>query len=181
MQFLLSRLWGDKKGKKKMPPAGFKPAHQVLLVFQAAAGWGVVDLSFFPSCGFVMMGPGLSCSLHSCPASRPVPWFTSGLPVPSCAWPMPSVYQLCCSWGEPNRGNSHTTFPLFAVLGARHSQSLFRVVLLPLCVKCFWGLWHVGGAGRGSGPGCRGGPMQRQWWLQGCSRGSGVSSCGIFP
>ena len=52
-------------------------------------------------------------------------------PLSVCARLAPSIQQLCCPWCAPIRGNSHTTFSLFAVPGARHSQNLFRVVQPP--------------------------------------------------
>ena len=80
----------------------------------------------------------LSCNLHRCPASSPVPQF--GSPVPFCTQPMSSVHKLRCPWGAPIRGSSHTTFSIFAVLGTRESQSPLRVVQPLRWVKSFWGL-----------------------------------------
>ena len=51
--------------------------------------------------------------------------------VPFCTQPTPSVHQLCCPRGAPIRGNSNTTFSFFAVLDARDSQRLFRIVQPP--------------------------------------------------
>lgn len=123
-----------------MLPAHFKLVKWVLLVLLAAAGWGGWVLLIWLSMFLWGLGPGLGLTLHSFPASSPVPLFVVGPPESFYAKPMPSVHQLCCSWSAPIRGNSYTTFSLFALLGARHSWSLFRVFELPHCVKSFWGL-----------------------------------------
>ena len=103
---------------------------------QAEEGWAFLFSLFF---GFVRMGqvwatlvtvaqPLASYSVHCWP------------PLSICTRLAPLIHQLCCQWGALIRDNSHTTFSLFAGLGAGHPQSLFRVVQLPHWVKSFWGL-----------------------------------------
>ena len=69
-----------------------------------------------------------------------VPLFPTGCPLPVCARPVPSIHHSHHPWGGLIRGNSHNNFSVFAVVVARHSQCLFRVVQLPHWVKSFWGL-----------------------------------------
>ena len=125
------RREGRRKRKKQMPPAGFKLAKPFLLVFLAAAGWGVMGFTFLPSCGFGGCGPCVNHTLHSCPACSPVPQFTDRFSLAFCTRSTPSVHQLCSPWGAPIKDNSHTSFLLFAVLDTTDSQSLLRVVCLP--------------------------------------------------
>ena len=105
---------GRKEFKKKKPPACFKSTKWVLLVFLAAACWeGLVSI-FLLSVVLRWWGPGLGCTLHSCPASSPVPQFAVGPLLPFYTWPMPSVHRLYCPWGEPIRGNSY--YPSLSLL-----------------------------------------------------------------
>ena len=73
--------------------------------------------------------PFLRHTLRCCPASGPVPQGPS-------APPRPLVHQLCSPYGAPIRGNSHSTFLLFAVLDASGSWCSFRVVRLPTGSSC---------------------------------------------
>ena len=156
---------GGKKERKKKPPAGFKLAKWVLLVFLAAAGWGELGFAFLPSCDFSGMGTRSGKHSSQLPSLQLSSSICCQAPVPSYTRPRPSVHQFCCPWGAPVRANSHTTFWLFVFISARCSQSLFRVVRLDHWVKSFWGLlipWvlllsSVGGApsfllGSQSGP-----------------------------
>ena len=122
-QVLLSHL--GKKNKKEKHPADFKLVKWVFWSSWLQQAEGAL-VSLF--CGFAGMG---ASPLHSCPASSPVPQFAAGSPVPFCTRPMHPVHHLCCLWSALIRGNSHSTFSLFAVLGAKNSQSLFKVVQLP--------------------------------------------------
>ena len=114
--------WGKKRKKKKKLPADFKPSW---MLQAEVVGWASL---FSLSMVLRGWGPGLGHALHSCLSSIPVPPFSAGPILPVCTRPAPSIHQLCSPWSAPVRGNSHITFSFFAVLRARHSQSLFRIV-----------------------------------------------------
>ena len=118
---LFSHLGKEKKKKKKLP-ADFKPSW---MLQAEVVGWASL---FSLSMVLRGWGPGLGHTLHSCLSSIPVPPFSAGPILPVCTRPAPSIHQLCSPWSAPVRGNSHITFSFFAVLRARHSQSLFRIV-----------------------------------------------------
>ena len=91
------------------------------------------DWALLFSLPMVLQGwvPGLGHNLHSCPASSLEPPFTTKTPLLIFARLLPSIHKLCSPFSTLIRGNSHTMFSLFAVLGARYSQSLLQVDQLP--------------------------------------------------
>ena len=116
----------------------------MLLKKEKASCWlqtGQASSAGLPGCSrlrgnWFCFSPFMSGTLCSCPASCPVPQFAMGPPV-LFAQPKPLVHQLRCPLGALIRGNSHPLFLIFAVLHARDTQSPFRLVQLPHCVKAF--------------------------------------------
>ena len=152
---------GIKKGKKERkkewknktnqrPPAGFKQGKPVPLVFLAiAGGWRIVSLFSLP----MVFG---GCRGRS-------KWHSLQLPIlqPSSSVHLPpsALMQLAYAFSPPVapslRCNLHTTSSLFAVLDARDSQNLIRVVQPPHWVKSFWGLltpWTLQLSSAGASP-----------------------------
>ena len=76
---------------------------------------GVISFTFLPSWATLFA------------VVQPLIQFLSVLVLP----PRPLVHHLCCLWGAPIRGNSHSTFFLVAVLDSRGSQFSLGVVQPP--------------------------------------------------
>ena len=108
--------------------------------FLDAADWGALGFPFLPSFAFASMWARSGPRSSQFPSLQPRSSCTTRPPLTICVRPAPAIHQLCYPWGTLIRGNSHTSFSLFAVLGAGHSWSPYRVAHLPHWVKSFWRL-----------------------------------------